>query len=167
MTTQLLTYRKRKATTQVILHDSHTLPDQMNMAAWLRVNARKLGLLDVGYHYVIFPDGKLLETRPHDTVGSHCSGHNEDSIGVCLIGGRREVPGEDGEVSLRIADTFTDAQKETLRWLYHTFLTPAYGSLSLRGHSESGREHRGLCPATNMEKLRTWLLAPSCPPSTS
>lgn len=156
----LLTYRKRKETTQVILHDSHTVPSQSNMEAWLRVNARKLGLLDIGYHYVLFPDGKFLETRPHDTVGSACTGFNHDSIQVCLIGGRRVIPGPDGEEILTPADTFTAEQKETLRWLTQEYLPAAYGSLSLKGHSELGR-HKGLCPSLNMEHLRTWLSAQS------
>lgn len=156
----LLTYRKRDRTTQVILHDSHSHPNQSNVEAWLRVNARKLGLLDIGYHYVIFPNGKFLETRPHDTVGSASTGHNQDSIQVCLVGGRRVTPGPDGEEILVPADTFTSDQKETLRWLYLEYLTQAYGSLSLKGHSELGR-HPGLCPSLNMEHLRTWLASPS------
>lgn len=161
-----LTYRKRQATTQVILHDSHTLPEKLNMAAWLRVNARKLGLLDVGYHYVIFPDGKLLETRPHDTVGSHTSGHNHDSIGVCLVGGRRATSGPDGEEILRPCDTFTPHQRETVRWLLKEYLTPVYGSLSLKGHSEL-TGHKGTCPAMNMEGYRLWANVQNSPPSTS
>ena len=151
-----LTYRRRTETRQVILHDSHTAPGALNIEAWLRVNARKLGLLDIGYHYVIFPDGKFLETRPHDTVGSACTGFNHDSVQVCLVGGRRVMPGPDGEEILTPSDTFTADQKDTLRWLYLDYLTPAYGPLSLTGHSELGR-HRGLCPALNMEKLRAWL----------
>lgn len=151
-----LQYKRRATTTQVIVHDSHTHPDKANVTAWLRVNARRLGLLDIGYHYAIFPDGKLLETRPHDTVGTHTPGHNLDSIGVCLVGGRRVTCGPDGEEILRPADTFTPHQRETLRWLFKEYLTPAYGSLSLKGHSELTGHHRALCPAMDMEGYRLW-----------
>jgi len=153
-----LTYRKREKTSVIILHDSHTVPGKANLEWWLKVNGRKLGLLEIGYHAVIFQDGRLLETRPHDTQGSHTRGFNSESIGVCLAGGRRIIPGDDGEEIEVPADNFTEAQRATLKW-YLEYLTPAYGSLSLKAHSELGmHKHRHIhCPALNMEKLREWL----------
>lgn len=161
MQDRLLSYKARQRTTTIVVHDSHTLPDQMNVGAWLKVNARKLGLLDIGYHFICWPDGKFLETRPHNTQGTHTSGFNRDSIGVCLIGGRRAIQGPDGEEILVPADTFTSEQKDWLRWLSHEYLMPVYGSLSLKGHSELGHHHKNLCPATNMEALRQWVNAQS------
>lgn len=153
----MLTYRPRKETKQVILHDSHTLPEQSNMEAWLRYNGRKLGLLSIGYHFVLWPDGKFLETRPHHTIGAHTPGFNEDSVGVCLIGGRRVRPGDDGEEIEYACDTFSPEQRATLRWLLQ-YLSEAYGSMTLKGHSELGNHrHRHQCPSLNMEALRQWL----------
>lgn len=39
----------------------------------------------VGYHYVIFPDGKVELGRPERCVGAHAAGHNS-AIGICLVG---------------------------------------------------------------------------------
>lgn len=40
----------------------------------------------VGYHYVIGVDGKVYTGRHHDEVGAHAKGHNQHSLGVCMIG---------------------------------------------------------------------------------
>lgn len=151
-------YRKRARTRGVILHDSHTVPSQANMEYWLKVTGRTLGLLTIGYHYVIFQDGTHLCTRPHDTIGSHTRGFNDEWLGVCLAGGRREINGPDGEIILQPADNFTQAQRETLQWLFK-HLSEVYGSLLLKGHSELGthKNSRVPCPSLNMERLRQWL----------
>ena len=40
---------------------------------------------NIGYHYVILPDGTVQEGRPELLQGSHTEGHNS-YIGICLIG---------------------------------------------------------------------------------
>lgn len=40
----------------------------------------------IGYHRVIRRDGKVELGRPEYWVGAHVYGHNEESLGVCLIG---------------------------------------------------------------------------------
>ena len=40
----------------------------------------------IGYHWVITVDGKLQAGRPEYWMGSHAKGHNQSSIGVCMIG---------------------------------------------------------------------------------
>jgi N-acetylmuramoyl-L-alanine amidase len=44
------------------------------------------GWKDVGYHYVISPNGDIEFGRPEEQIGAHAEGHNHDSIGVCLDG---------------------------------------------------------------------------------
>lgn len=44
------------------------------------------GWNDIGYHYVITKNGDVHQGRPLKEVGAHCSGHNLDSVGVCLTG---------------------------------------------------------------------------------
>lgn len=143
-------------TKRIVLHASHTADHEApNLEQWLRVNGRKLGLLDIGYHYVVFKDGAHLATRPHDRFGSHTPGFNKDSIGIVLQGGVRLRPGEDGE-ELRVqVDNFTDAQMETLRFLVG-YLTEIYGELELVGHTELGRHQHRLvqCPPLSMERIR-------------
>ncbi len=40
----------------------------------------------VGYHRVIRRDGTIEHGRPDCWIGAHVYGHNEQSLGVCLIG---------------------------------------------------------------------------------
>jgi len=50
------------------------------------------GWEDIGYHYLIgnvrpfTKNGKLYFGRSENLEGAHASGHNKDSLGICLIG---------------------------------------------------------------------------------
>jgi len=39
----------------------------------------------IGYHYLIDPDGRILQGRPEWLPGAHVEGHN-DTLGLCLLG---------------------------------------------------------------------------------
>lgn len=176
----MLTFKLRLKTTRVILHASHTPPSQSNIQAFLGVRGRTMGLLDVGYHYIIPRTGMALPCRPHNVQGAHIRGKaNRDSIGVCLAGGVGVVTCEDcsgsgltlntytGEpthcrgcmgdtVREGPEDNFTAEQGETLRWLMD-YLTRIYGQLPIVGHSELRPSHHHQCPPTDMEKVREWI----------
>lgn len=149
-----LEFRPRSQTKRVILHGGHTEHSQANLKDWLLVNGRKLGLLEVGYHYIIFPDGNPVCTRPHDRVGAHAPGFNKDSIGVYLAGGLRYRDGPDGEQIAVQCDNFTPAQWHTLRFLMAE-LRGYYPELDLKGHGELlHRPRPHMCPPVDMEKVR-------------
>lgn len=40
----------------------------------------------IGYHFVIEVGGHADKGRDIDIVGAHCREHNENSVGVCMIG---------------------------------------------------------------------------------
>lgn len=44
------------------------------------------GWSDIGYHYVIDPDGMLYLGRPVWRIGAHVRGKNSKSVGVSAIG---------------------------------------------------------------------------------
>jgi len=46
---------------------------------------------DIGYHFLIGPDGALYEGRPLSTVGAHAEGKNSGSVGICIIGDYRKA----------------------------------------------------------------------------
>lgn len=165
-----LSYRPRTETTEVILHASHTTPAQSYLKEFLEVKGRRMGLLTIGYHYVIMRDGFVLCTRPHTAQGSHCPGYNQKSIGVCLAGGLNQFCGCGGiqepylrevccgEVTDGPEDNFTPQQGEALGRLIRE-LEDHYGPLQLWGHSEKkryiNRERR--CPPTDMNKIRDFI----------
>jgi N-acetyl-anhydromuramyl-L-alanine amidase AmpD len=154
----VLTFKPRASTTRIIVHASHTAPSQSNIEHFLRVKGRTMGLIDVGYHYIIPRVGMALPCRPHNVQGAHIRGKaNRDSIGVCLAGGRAEEVTFDaeGRFVYTAEDNFTLEQVETMHWLVD-YLTRIYGPLPVVGHYEirPGRPHK--CPPTNMEKFRSW-----------
>jgi len=79
--------------TEIIVHCTATCPN------WCEVQktATKLGKIkhwhldlgwtDIGYHFVIDRDGTLATGRPLARMGAHVKGHNEDTVGVALMGG--------------------------------------------------------------------------------
>ena len=83
---------------------------------------------DIGYHYVIELDGSIHKGRDESVVGAHCSGQNENSIGVCYVGG----VAKDCKTP---KDTRTDAQKHSLLELLKE-LKAKYPNATIHGHRE-------------------------------
>ncbi|MDP2548068.1 N-acetylmuramoyl-L-alanine amidase [Oceanobacter sp. 4_MG-2023] len=79
-------------------------------------------LTAVGYHFVIEVDGCIRPGRPLHETGAHVSGHNLNSIGICLIG----------------RDQFTQEQWSALRALVLMLLHPGNGLMitQVNGHYE-------------------------------
>lgn len=77
---------------KIVVHCSATPPDMdigvSEIDVWHRAPPNNWD--SIGYHYVIRRDGTVETGRPDYKVGAHAAGHNQDSIGVCLIGGVNE-----------------------------------------------------------------------------
>lgn len=73
----------------IVVHHSATASGNVNL---FRVLHRAVfGWDDVGYHFVIgngthSGDGEVETGRPLGAVGAHARGHNDRSVGVCLVG---------------------------------------------------------------------------------
>lgn len=137
-----LLFRQRPQTRRLIVHCSHTGPDIPRLTEHLRAKGRALGLLEVGYHFIIERDGWLDQTRDMEVMGSHAPGNNHDSVGVCLaLRGHGEYP--------------TDAQRRTLRHLLSA-IREAHPQVGLWGHDEISRFKPGhdACPGFPMDRLR-------------
>ena len=80
---------------QIVIHCSATKPS-MDIGAeeiyeWhTRENPHGNGWSDIGYHVVIQRSGLIDLGRPFQRPGSHVRGHNDASIGICLVGGISE-----------------------------------------------------------------------------
>lgn len=48
-------------------------------------HTRDRGWSDIGYHFVIAPDGSIAVGRDVNKTGAHVKGHNTGSIGLCMI----------------------------------------------------------------------------------
>ena len=154
-----IVYRARKETQRIILHDSHTTPDIEHgedvprWSAMARDGGLRMGLLGVGYHFVVERDGTVVETRKRHLVGTHTPGHNMDSIGVCLVGGREGSGGDLG------VNNFTRRQKRSLLELVAGLRKEfsSFGDIPVLGHSEVQKyRNKSLadCPCMDMEEFR-------------
>jgi N-acetylmuramoyl-L-alanine amidase len=85
---------------------------------------------DIGYHYVVRRNGTVEKGRDDLTPGAHTRGHNHDSLGICLVGGK---PGPN----------FTSRQWVTLAGLIATLKAQHPGAV-VKGHRDydSGKD----CP---------------------
>lgn len=70
----------------IIIHCSATPNGRYHDAEDIHRWHKEKGWDGIGYHWVITIDGKLQAGRPEYWQGAHASGHNKNSIGICLIG---------------------------------------------------------------------------------
>lgn len=82
----------------LVVHCSASADDECIGAREIHEIHLGFGWHGCGYHRVICRDGTIEQGRPEYWVGAHVYGHNEESLGVCMIG----------------CDTFTDKQWESL-----------------------------------------------------
>lgn len=95
------------------------------------------GWRDLGYHYVICPDGQILTGRPADEVGAHVMGHNRGKLGVLLI--ERTKIDRIG----KFHDYFTEKQRDAVRSLART-----YSIRKITGHNDYAPK---LCPGFKVD----------------
>ena len=101
---------------------------------------RGRGWSDIGYHYVIHLDGKIELGRPIEVQGAHVSGENEDSIGICYIGGV--------DAANEPKDTMTVLQEIAFVEIVKS-LRLIFGKLSIHGHNEFSTK---ACPSFSVEE---------------
>jgi N-acetylmuramoyl-L-alanine amidase len=124
---------------RIIIHCSYTYANMDIGAAEIDAWHRKPphNFRQIGYHYVILRDGSVEKGREEEEQGAHVRGHNEDSIGVCLIGGKPQF-------------NFTWAQLLALRSLVSD-LQGRYSSATLHGHNEY--DLGKTCPTFDVQEL--------------
>ena len=87
----------RTATDVIILHHIGNTNADVSAATVHRWHLAN-GWAGIGYHYLIRKDGTIERGRPRDTVGAHCYGENEHSIGVNIVGNFEEAWPTDAQI---------------------------------------------------------------------
>lgn len=100
------------------------------------------GWSDIGYHYVIRRNGEIDHGRDEQVVGAHCEGHNQNSLGVCLVGGIDDAG--------KAENNFTPEQFKTLENLLRSIQTD-YPGVTIYGHREFSKKE---CPSFDVQN---WL----------
>ena len=100
---------------------------------------RQNGWKNPGYHYVVFPGGRIEQLLDEAKIANGVKNYNSNSIHVAWVGGIRYQNGKDkdGNLVRKIGseDNRTDAQKQTLFDLL-TKLKLKYRSAMIMGHRD-------------------------------
>lgn len=102
---------------------------------------RARGWTDIGYHYVVYRDGRILPGRPIGQIGAHVEGHNTGTVGCSYIGGLSS----DGK---RAEDTRTPEQRASMLWLTEQ-LVAKHGITKVSGHNQYANK---ACPSFDVRK---------------
>lgn len=124
----------------LIVHHSATARDTTTFEAVKKYHISK-GWGDIGYHFFITPDGKVMSGRTENTIGAHCQADsmNFKSLGICLPGNfMTEVPTVQQLTSLL----------ELLKKLISKYNIPKENVL---GHREVSGASTA-CPGDNLQK---------------
>ena len=129
---------KRKKTNYIIVHSTNTKPNENLSARDIDEKHRKRGLLKIGYHFVIKRDGSVDLGRPLCEVGAHLHEYDDQSVGICMVGGlnTRGVHAPD----------YSAQQQEALFVLIKT-LKLTYKDAKVVGHSTLDKVE---CPSFNV-----------------
>ncbi len=131
--------------TEIIVHCTATPEGRNFTVADIRAGHLARGFVDIGYHYVIYLDGSVHEGRGIHQTGAHCTGHNQNSVGISYVGG----VASDGRTP---KDTRTREQKAALVTLladlcklYKLPVTRIFGHYQFANKA---------CPSFRIEPLR-------------
>lgn len=120
---------------KIVIHCSDS-PHRGDTAKDIHLWHLQRGWDGIGYHYVINEDGLVEEGRPEYWVGSHCRGHNQNSLGICLIG----------------IDEFTDEQFHNLALLVENLMLKYnIGKKNVVGHCDLNSKKT--CPNFNVKEF--------------
>lgn len=142
--------------THIVIH--HSATDQSVTFAMIREHHKSRGWDDIGYHFVIDPNGVIIEGRAENVVGAHALGLNQTSLGICCIGNFEEIDPNPAQLS---------ALKDLLCRLtqkYHITPDKVLGHCDVTGPERENR--KSLCPGKKLysllEHLRAEIRDPSC-----
>jgi N-acetylmuramoyl-L-alanine amidase len=122
--------------TNIIIHCAATPPEMDIGVEEIDQWHRDRGWKGVGYHFVIRRCGLVEEGRSVEEIGAHVKGHNTDSIGICLVGGKNEFD-------------FTRSQLDSLDTLVNSLLKDFPGA-AVKGHNDFDADKA--CPRFNVQE---------------
>lgn len=136
-------FRKSKRTiNEIIIHCTATPEGQDVTVDQIRADhIKNRGFADIGYHYVVYRNGHVIEGRDVDKIGAHCTNHNAHSIGIAYVGGVENKPGVPYSKQ-KPKDTRTLAQKAGLLSLL-VDLRKLYPDAKIIGHRDTSPDLNG------------------------
>ena len=110
----------------IVLHCSASPHGRGDNAATIHRRHKERGFDAIGYHHVILEDGTIEQGRPHWWQGAHVRGHNENSLGICMMGDpERGSEFTDEQIrSLKSLQNMLTGMYPSARWYNHYDLDP-------------------------------------------
>lgn len=68
----------------IVVHHSASFGQDATKYANYHIESR--GWPGIGYHFVLYPNGRIEQTNYLDTISYHTAGANSSKIGICLSG---------------------------------------------------------------------------------
>ena len=130
---------------RIVLHCTVTPNGKKVNVEAMEKNHQERGFKGIGYHFLIQPDGAIVETRPVDQVGAHVKGHNTGSLGIALAG----------------TDKFTPEQFTSLRELaFDLYLHHHLEKWAFYCHYQfdTAQAQGKTCPNIEINRLLVWYL---------
>ncbi len=146
--------------THLIVHHSAGSNSSSDWAARVRsiwnYHVNSNGWSDIGYNYLIDPNGVIYEGRGNNILGAHFSGMNTGTMGICLIGNYDPATG-----NATPSNAMINSLEELLSWkecdISADPLTSSYHNASsqnlmhIAGHRDAGTGT--VCPGDNVYNL--------------
>lgn len=98
------------------------------------------GFNTIGYHYVIRRNGTIEIGRDLNKAGAHVTGHNSNSIGICLVGGV--------DAKNKAENNYTPEQWKSLKELLDA-LRIKFPKTIIKGHRDYPNVKKD-CPCCNI-----------------
>lgn len=127
--------KSERKITEIIVHCSATPEGKDYTVDDIRRWHKQRGYSDVGYHYIVYRNGQLVQGRDINVIGAHAAGHNAHSVGICYIGGMSAD-------NSRPEDTRTLRQKARLLSLL-VDLRKLYPNARIIGHRDLSEDKNG------------------------
>tara|TARA_Y100000389_G_C17471478_1_gene531663 strand:+ start:8001 stop:9896 length:1896 start_codon:yes stop_codon:yes gene_type:complete len=125
--------------TEIVVHWTGNYVDQGNIGAKEIHNWHTQdGFTGCGYHYIIKRNGDLQRGRPLNKVGAHAevNGHDENSIGIALVGGFNCASGTRNPNKYLSAESIRQEQWKTLKEFIRAFYSVHPGG-QVWGHRDT------------------------------
>ncbi|HBB66369.1 MAG: hypothetical protein A2X28_02225 [Elusimicrobia bacterium GWA2_56_46] len=113
------------------------------------------GWIDLGYHFVIDPQGDIFEGRPVNVVGAHVRGRNDGNIGISVMGNYH--PPVSQKPTKETLYTFVEMGKY-LKTAYNIDISSFYAHRDIGNTDCPGDELHALMP-----ELKSLIFAPAAP----
>ena len=139
--------KRRPKTNYIVIHCAYTTKTQDIGVHEIDRWHRDRGWWGIGYHFVIRRDGSIETGRPMEVIGAHVKGYNDESIGICLVGGRA------GGKEARDQDNFTFQQGVALHELLQV-ICQEYPNAKVVGHRDL--DSSKTCPVVDLKLIKRY-----------